>query len=103
MGKIYTLSNTDSLESDNFHYTMTSPMCPEQYDVYDINNPTDIVAYIRLRWGCLRVYCPDYDGELVFECEFAEDEYLGTFPSENERLETFSHIDDVLCKYYKKK
>lgn len=64
-----------------FHSTCTA--CPEQYDVYD---PTTekLVGYVRLRWGCLRVECPDVFGEEVYWHEF-DDGMLGIFETNYER------------------
>lgn len=41
----------------------TCSACPEQYDVYAGN---DMIAYIRLRHGRLRVEVPDCGGDVVY-------------------------------------
>ena len=103
MSTVYSLANTNNLESENFHYTLTCFGFPEQYDVYE-KGTDNVVAYIRLRHSHLTVECPDCGGELVFECEYDDPGdnlgMKGTFDSLDERIETLSHIDDVLCKYY---
>ena len=51
-------------------FIQTCIACPEQYDVI-LNK--EQVAYVRLRWGHLVVYYPDYlRGVLIYEHSFGE-------------------------------
>lgn len=43
----------------------TGGMCPEQYDVYDINMKQ--VGYLRLRHGSFRVDYPNCGGDTIYE------------------------------------
>ena len=47
----------------NLYFECVGSACPEQYDVY--NNDEEQVGYVRLRWGELRCYSPDVNGEIV--------------------------------------
>jgi len=66
---------------ENLKFEVTSPGCPEQYDVFKNNKQ---IAYIRLRWGHLIVEHPDVNGELIYEHCFDSDE-KGGFDGEDER------------------
>ena len=48
-----------------YRFDLTCFACPEQWDVYDSNDTQ--VAYIRLRHGTMKVHCPDYGGDIVYE------------------------------------
>lgn len=66
-------------------FVLTCTACPEQYDVYLGDT---YVAYVRLRWGRLRV---DNDsGTTIFSHRF-DDPLKGIFDSDSER-ETFLNI-----------
>lgn len=62
-------------------FKLTCGACPEQYDVF---RGEEQVAYIRLRWGRLRVDVPDYGGRELFVHDFDE-EFKGMFTNDAER------------------
>jgi len=68
-----------------YELRLTCYACPEQYDVYDPTGKQ--VAYIRLRHGTVRVYGPDYGGEIVYEAQTIGD---GIFDS-SERMKHLYH------------
>lgn len=78
------------------HFELTCQACPEQYDVFDEHDK--IVAYVRLRWGHLRIYCPDVGGTLIYEQSF-DDEYKGIFNDE-EREFYFPEIHKAIENHY---
>lgn len=51
--------------------------CPAQWDAYYNGK---IVGYIRLRYGCMTVECPDVGGELVYSMH-SDDGLQGMFHS----------------------
>lgn len=76
--------------------------CPEQYDVYVVDySEVDTVSrktvgYIRLRWGSLRAYYPDYEnGELIYSHDFHE-ECKGCFSSEDQRAYYLNKIEEII-------
>lgn len=100
----------------HYRYEMTCSGCPEQYDVWD--NDTR-VAYIRYRWGYLRV-CPykpekfevtnEYTGKKSIEQEIDWDTTLyersigdglrGILP-DKQRSNILDEIDNYIWKYWK--
>lgn len=81
----------------NLRFEQTCGSSPEQYDVYDENN--NQVAYVRLRWGCLSVSCPDYGCEVVYDHEFS-DGFKGCFSGEQERSKYMKRITKAIIEYY---
>lgn len=81
----------------NLRFVQTCSGSPEQYDVYDENN--NQVAYVRLRWGYLRVDCPDYGCETIYEHEFS-DGFKGCFDDEQERSKYMKRITNSIVEYY---
>jgi hypothetical protein len=76
--------------------------CPEQYDVFDIEDDEENkkqVAYIRLRWGRITCTVPDVGGDIVYDHSF-EEEYKGLFSSEDERSHHLNLIRKAIIKYY---
>lgn len=78
---------------NGFDFRKTSGACPEQYDVFDFKG--NQVAYIRLRWGMLRVRAPDYNGDTIYEHSY-NDEWLGSFPSDEECKNKLNTIANIL-------
>jgi hypothetical protein len=83
-----------------YNFEMTCTGCPEQYDVFDEQG--EQVAYIRLRWGTLRVDVPDCGGEDIYS-KYYDEPYLGEFPSEEERTEQLAIIEGKIKEYYERK
>lgn len=81
----------------NLRFEQTCGSSPEQYDVYDENN--NQVAYVRLRYGYLRVYCPDYGCEAVYEHVFSY-RLKGCFDDEQERSKYMKRIRNAIIEYY---
>jgi hypothetical protein len=80
------------LYADNgLELKMTCGFAPEQYEVFKDGKQS---AYFRLRHGEFRVYCPDYDGELMF---FAEPNGDGMF-DDDERIEFMTNALNQLIK-----
>lgn len=71
-------------------FKMTCSACPEQYDVFWGDQR---VGYFRLRWGSLRVDCPDCGGETVYETEVGEegDCFTGCFDDQAQRDHHLRH------------
>lgn len=80
-------------------FKLTCGACPEQYDVFIGPNQ---IAYVRLRFGRLRVDVPDVGGETVYVNEF-DDEFKGVFSDEQERVHYLNEIVTVLNEYYRNK
>lgn len=76
-------------------FVMTSIGCPEQYDCY-IGD--EMVAYVRLRWGHLKVVYPNVFGNIIFEHQF-DDTWQGVF-DDGEREIWLPKIVDAI-KYVK--
>lgn len=87
----------EDFESDGLKFVCTCFACPEQYDVYDIKTKEQ-VGYVRLRWGRLRVDCPDVGGYTVYEYSFP-DGLQGCFDSYEQRTEHLTKIAKVINEY----
>lgn len=76
-----------------FKWINTCPACPEQYEVYFGET---IVAYVRLRFGVLRV---SDDANNVYDDPFYihdfDDDYKGDFDNDKER-DMFRHAITTL-------
>lgn len=83
------------IELNGYTFDLTCGACPEQYDVY---KDGEQVAYVRLRWGTLRVDVPDTGGTEIYSHEF-EDEYKGCFDSDEERNYFLEEIAAALDIY----
>lgn len=80
-----------------YKFVQTCCISPEQYDIFNENDA--IIGYMRLRWGNLRVFCPNYRGKQIFLHAFGE-EWKGEFESENERNFYLDKIIDALDHYF---
>jgi hypothetical protein len=80
------------IEINGYLFNMTCMACPEQYDVYKNGKQ---VAYVRLRWGHLRVDAPDVGGESIYYYEF-KDGLQGCFDSEEERMYHLTEIARII-------
>lgn len=76
-----------------FYFLNTCISCPEQYDVYRDNG--ELCAYIRLRYGILRVDYPNIDGKMIYVKHFGDD-FKGSFDSDEERTKYLKEISIVL-------
>ena len=79
-------------------FKLTCGACPEQYDVF---RGDEQVAYVRLRFGRLRVDVPDVGGKTIYISDFDE-EYKGVFSDEAERVNYLAEISEVIGKHYSK-
>ena len=77
-------------------FKLTCGACPEQYDVF---RGDEQVAYVRLRFGRLRVDIPDAGGETVYIHDF-DQEYKGVFSDEAERVKYLAEITEVIGNNY---
>lgn len=80
------------MTSMELFFLRTCQACPEQYEVYTKNG--EQVGYVRLRWGSLTAYHPDYGTELIYQYDF-NDGFKGCFDSEGERDK---HLTNILNK-----
>lgn len=89
--------NEEELEMNfnGLRFELTCGACPEQYDIYKDDK---LVGYVRLRWGTLRCWYPDYTGkEAVYEHCFEDgDSYKGCFNSDEERDFHLTEISKAL-------
>lgn len=87
-------------------FEQTCGACPEQYDVFIDVSPesksTDICGYVRLRWGYLRVDCPDCGGETVYEHEF-DDGLMGCFDNNHQRTTYLVSAAKAIVEYAEKR
>lgn len=81
----------------NLRFEQTCGACPEQYDVFDDEGKQ--VAYVRLRWGRLRVDVPDCGGETILSHRF-DDPWKGCFDLD-ERAYWMGTVNDAIVGYYK--
>ena len=77
-------------------YTLkrTCYACPEQYDVFDQSG--NMVAYIRLRHGSLRVDVPDCGGETIYRASPIGDGIL----DDSERYKYLNKCVKEIIKFY---
>ena len=83
----------------DFIFRMTSIACPEQYDVFKMDDTDNIVGYVRLRHGRLYAACPYVGGEFVYETYPNGD---GCFDSEEERISHLTLIKINIEKWLEK-
>lgn len=83
-----------NIEIRDYEFRLTCGACPEQYDVFKDGKQ---VAYIRLRWGQLRVDVPDAGDRTVYFYDFGV-ECKGVFNNEAERMKYLNSIADELDK-----
>lgn len=81
-----------------YTFVETCSACPEQYDVYDPQG--NQVAYVRLRWGMLRVDAPDCGGKTIYSLAYSDD-CLGSFPDDHERTKQMNIIADKIIEHTK--
>ncbi len=86
----------------HYKFVETCGACPHQFDVYDGDNK---VAYVRLRYGYLKV-CPYKNEKIDFDTliwdteEFDDGDGLcGIIPSDKYE-ETLDKIDEEIFNYY---
>lgn len=85
-----------SLIVEDLEFVCTCWACPEQYDVYNLNDKQ--VAYVRLRWGTLRVDVPDYMGKEIYCVEYG-DGFTGCF-DHKDRQDRLKIIANKIKEYY---
>lgn len=91
--EVYSDSNPPNYVFDNLKFICTCGACPEQYDVVLTKDGKRYqVGYVRLRFGNLRVECPDYGGKEVY--------YQG-FDDEDERLVYLQKAADAIQGWLK--
>lgn len=85
----------------HYKFQQTCPGCPEQYDVWD--NSKNLIAYVRYRWGYLRVNPYKENGDIDFDTiiydESIGDNLDGTLPNSN-RQKILNKIDEAIYHYY---
>lgn len=85
------------MKINGYEFELTCYACPEQYDV---TKEEKQVAYVRLRWGRLRVNYPDVGGREIYSATIGDNGYAGLFESEEQRdfhlTEITKALDNVL-------
>ena len=86
-------------------FKQTCFACPEQYDVFLGKKR---VAYVRLRWGCLRVDMPSCGGNVIYKHFFRsfankDFSYVGCFCSEKERKKYLNIIEKKILRVLERK
>lgn len=76
-------------------FLQTSLACPEQYDVEDSSG--NQVGYVRLRYGRLKCQYPYVGGEIIYKYDF-NDEWLGSFESNEDRMKHLEAIADKILE-----
>lgn len=95
-------SNPRDYVFDNLEFVCTCGACPEQYDVVLRKDGKRYqVGYVRLRYGGLRVECPDCRGKEVYYYHFTEDGWKGDFDNEEERLEYLGKAAEAIQGWLK--
>lgn len=88
-------------EIDGYRFVCTLPSCPEQYDVW---LGTELVGYVRLRFGSLTAqvqFASDDEmfhstlGAIVYQRDMSE-RWLGEFENAEQRLLYLTEIRDAL-------
>ena len=80
----------------NLYFECVGSVCPEQYDVY--NKDEEQVGYVRLRWGELRCYFPDVNGEIIYLTSIG-DGLTGRFENNEQRMKYLNIIADEINTY----
>lgn len=78
----------------------TCEACPEQYDIIVDDEQ---LAYVRLRWGHLQVFAPNYDIEhrnVIMEYMWHDEPYKGAFDDDTERRKFMEQILGTVHDYY---
>ena len=88
----------DTYEINGLLFKRGCLACPESFDVYSTDNEDEIRAYVRLRYGKLRVYVPDVGGKLVYHYTWEGDEWKGCFDTEEECIMHLTKIAEVINK-----
>lgn len=68
----------------NLWFFNTCDVCPEQYDVLNLDGK--MVGYVRLRHGQLTAEVPDVGGDLVYSTVVGNDGFVGCFVDDEERI-----------------
>lgn len=84
---------SESLFFGGFRFELTSPACPEQYDVYDANNKR--VGYVRMRSGRFLFYFIDAHG-FRHDMIVARVQDSGSFADDAERARWLGCCADCL-------
>lgn len=82
---------------NDMEFALGCQACPEQYDVFNVNG--HLLAYVRLRGGKLKCYVPDVGGKLIYQKQY-DDEFLGMFPNEEERIACMKTMTGLINSYY---
>ena len=81
----------------NLQFRNTSPCCPEQYDVYFMDNP---VGYVRLRGGYFTV--SDFNVTVDYYEHWFADKYKGCFDNDFERDKYLNVAANIIIEHMKK-
>ena len=84
-------------------FVMTCSALPEQYDVFSpkYKGKKSSVGYVRLRWGKMRVDCPECGDKTVFSHEFGN-QWKGCFSSPEEREEFLTKAAEAILEWEQK-
>ena len=77
------------------NFILTCEAFPEQYVVLDDNSNS--IGYVRLRWGCLTCNYPDIYGECIYSTTIGNG-WTGMFETEEQRMKHLNNIADNILK-----
>lgn len=83
---------------NGYDFICTCVVCPEQYDVFGNGKQ---VGYVRLRYGVLTLDYPNINGKEIYRFLY-DNEWLGSFMSEEDRDFQFSVMSRIIEEYEKR-
>lgn len=90
-----------TVEIDGYRFVCTGPSCPEQYDVWV---GTELVGYVRLRFGSLSAHVQVASDDEIFHSTLGavvyerhmSDRWIGEFESAEQRMLYLTEIRHAL-------
>lgn len=77
------INSGDQIFIDGFTFACICSALPEAYDVYH-EESDEICAYVKVRYGKVRCWYPDYDAELIYEHNL--EDMQGAFYKHEQRM-----------------
>ena len=82
------------MREEDLKFVKTCDFAPEQYDVFDEYGKT--VAYVRIRYGSIWVYCPNVSGEEVYVASTTGYGFL----DDSERESIMDSVKEAICNWW---
>lgn len=82
-GEIMQINSGDQIFIDGFVFVCICSALPEAYDVY-YEESNEICAYVKVRYGKVRCWYPDYDAEPIYEHNL--EDMQGAFYKHEQRM-----------------